>query len=352
MRTTGPRLPIALTTLVLAAGVLTACAGGAGGLKPEDSPLGQYLAAASGGDLSEEEQNRRFEEQNKKQEELVAQCMAKEGFEYKPFTGNTAIAVSGDGDWDPESRGWVEKYGYGAVNSPWAERHQDPGEGPDESMKDPNQEYLETLSESEQAAFNEVLHGKMPDPAEMGEDGSFEWKWEDAGCQGWAQHEIGAGDPWQADEFSGLRDRMQKFWEGTQESAPMKELDGKWASCMADAGEPGFTKQGDAAQTIYDAMNKIYEAANGNGSVGGGTGATPPPSEVSDPADVPDPSKSPEMKELGEKEVALALKDLDCREKTAYRDTQIKNQFALEEEFIAANKADLEAFKAAAEQSK
>lgn len=58
------------------------------------------------------------------------------------------------------------------------------------------------------------------------------------------------------------------------------------------------------------------------------------------------------MKELGEREIALALVDLECREKTSFTKKSMEIQFALEEKFIAANKADLDAFKAAAEQSK
>ena len=325
--------------------MLTACAGDGGGLKPEDSPLRQYLSAALGGDLSEEEQNRRFEEQRKKEEELVAKCMAKEGFEYKTRTANVA-AYGEEGDWEPESKAWVEKYGYGAVTSLWAERDAEARQS-GKNPADPNADYLASLSESERNTYQETLYGKMPDPSQMGEDGSFEYRWENAGCRGAAEHEAAANDPWQKDEFKGLRDRMQKLWESMQSSSEMKELDGKWASCMADAGESGFTRQSDASESIYDALMKID---NGTASQGGTDSSEPSASPA--PQDKADVAKSPEMKELGKKEIALALKDLSCREKTSYRDGQMKIQFALEEKFIAENKAELDAFKAAAEQSK
>jgi hypothetical protein len=45
-----------------------------------------YLSAGWGGDLDQEEQQAKFEEQQKKIEELQAQCMAEQGFEYKPMT--------------------------------------------------------------------------------------------------------------------------------------------------------------------------------------------------------------------------------------------------------------------------
>lgn len=341
MRSTGPLAAIAATAMVF---VLAGCSGPSSGgeLTYEDSPLNKYLSAAYGGDLSQEEQQRRAEEQQAKTEELVAQCMADEGFEYKPNTSTGAI-MTGDADeeWAPEKREWVEKYGYGMISSPYSEKQQ---EATEEEYVDPNQDYIESLSESEQTAFNETLYGPVPDEDELGEDGSYEYRWEDAGCQGWAQHELEGenGDPFQAEEFADLRTKMEEFWTSAQESPEFVELNGAWAKCMADAGEPGFTTQQEAVQSIIDQQNALYDEAYGDGS------------EAVDPEapDVEDPNESPEMKELGEREIELALVDLDCREKTSYAKKSLEIQFALEEKFIAENKAELEAFKAAAEQSK
>ncbi|WP_067245409.1 hypothetical protein [Microbacterium resistens] len=338
MRTSAPRLVVVLAATALA---LTACSGGPGGgeLDYEDSPLNTYLSAAYGGDASPEEQQKKFDEQQKKQEELMAECMAEQGFEYKPnIQDSGAIFTSGDGDWDPENKEWVEKYGYGAVNSPWQERNaeQEPA-----TYQDPNQKYIDSLSESEKTAYYETLYGPQPDPAEMSEDGSFEYKWENAGCQGKAQHEVQGDDPWQQDEFADLRTRMEEFWTSTQESSEMADLNAEWAACMTDAGEPGFTNQMDAAQSIYDEQSKIYEAAYGDGSE----------EMTAEQMEAADPSKSPEMKKLGEREIELALKDHECRQKTSYLQNSLKIQFALEEQFIKENKADLEAFKTAAEQA-
>lgn len=338
MRTHGSLAIFATTALVLA---LAGCAGGPGAdkLDYEDSPLNEYLSAAWGGDLSPEEQQKQIEDQTREQEELIAECMAAEGFEYKPNTQNGGVAFSGDdGEWDPESREWVEKYGYGMVNSPWSEQME---ENPPEENTDPNADYIASLSESEQAAYYETLYGAPPEEEAMEEGATFEYKWEDAGCQGSAQHEVQGEDPWQADEFADLREKMDKLWSGTQESAEFKELNAAWATCMADAGEPGFKAQSDASTSISDEQQEIYTAAYGDGT-------TPP----ADPENIEDPSKSPEMKKLGEREVELALKDLECREETSYQEKSLKIQFAQEEKFIAENKADLEAFKAAAEQSK
>lgn len=337
MRTTGPLATIAATALVFS---LAGCSGSGGGeLSYEDSPLSKYLMASTGSELSPEEQQKQADEQQRKQEELVAQCMSREGFEYTPNTdnGSTIVTSGGDFEWEPEKREWVEKYGYGMVNSPWNEQQQE--EGPAEEYTDPNQGYIDSLSPSEQTAYWETLYGGPTETEGDGseEGGSFEYRWQDAGCQGWAQNELQGSDPWQDEQFAGLRQKMNDLWTKSQDSAELSALDGAWA----DAGEPGFAKQAEAPQSISDAQNKIYETAYGDGT----TEIDPESPEVADP------SSSPEMKALGEREIALALKDLDCREKTSYRQEALKAQFALEERFIAENKAELEAFKAAAEQS-
>nr|WP_314842825.1 hypothetical protein [uncultured Microbacterium sp.] len=338
MRSTGPLAAIAVTALAVA---LTGCSGNAGGgeLTYEDSPLNEYLSAAYGGDLSPEEQQKQFEEQQRQQEELMAECMADEGFEYTPNTANGGAVFSGDDvEWEPEKKEWVEKYGYGIVNSPYSESM---GEEQTDQYVDPNQEYVESLSESEQTAFYETAYGVPPEEDELGEDGSYEYNWEDAGCQGWAQHELQGEDPWQSDEFADLRDRMTELWTSTQEAPEFKELNAKWVACMDDGGQPGFAAQMDAQQSISDEQTAIFDAAYGDGST-----------EIdTESPDFVEPSESPEMKALGEREIEIALVDLDCRTKTSYTEEALKIQFDLEERFIADNKAELEAFKAAAEQN-
>jgi hypothetical protein len=340
MRSTGPLAAFAVSALAL---TLVGCSGGPGGggeLTYEDSPLSEYLSSAFGGDLSPEEQQKQFDEQQRQQEELMAECMAEEGFEYQPNVQNGGTVLSSDDvEWKPDDKAWVEKYGYGAVNNPYNDEMGEPTDQGQEYV-DPNQEYLESLSESEQAAFYETAYGVPPTEEEMGEDGGYEYKWEDAGCQGWAQHELEGDNPWQSDEFADLRAKMDEFWTTTQDSPELTELSAEWAACMEEGGEPGFATPADAQQSIYDAQSAIYDAAYGDGSV-----------EV-DPESVVDPNTTPEMKELGEKEIALALVDLSCREKTSYTQESLKIQFALEEQFIKDNKAALDAFKAAAEQNK
>lgn len=94
---------------------------------------------------------------------------------------------------------------------------------------------------------------------------------------------------------------------------------------MADAGEPGFATQQEATDSISQELNAYYENQT---------------EYIED---------DPALDELGEREIALALVDLDCREKVDYRAQYQKVTYALEEQFVADHKAELDAFKADAE---
>jgi len=321
------RLPtITAAAAVTLACILTGCStGGAGGgeLSIEDSPLNQYFAAGYSGEGSAEDQ-KRMEEREKKREELIASCMADEGFEYTPKLASFEPAASDEDEIDPMSREYAEVYGYGVVTNPWSSDAE--AEEPEEVNK--NQLYIDSLSESEATAYYEALYGAVEDDAD-------EYRWEDAGCQGYAQHEMSGEDPWEAEQFAGLRDKLQGLYAELERSPELAALEREWSKCMQEAGEPGFDTQMSAANSIYDEINRIYEA-----------------SAETDPEGLSDPSDSPEMKVLGEREIELALVDHDCREETSYMEKALKIQFDLEARFVDANKADLEAFKAALEQGR
>lgn len=288
----------------------------------ENSPLTEYFSAFYGGEMSEEEQQAQFEKQNKQREELVAQCMQDEGFEYIPAP--STMTFSSGTEWKPEDREFVAQWGYGAVKYPDADEQPDP----EQMTPDPNADYVTALSESEQAAYYKALYGPSPSEEEMSEDGSYEYNWETAGCNGWADHEINGDDPLQSDEFADLMDAVTKFYENAASLPAIADLDREWAACMDAAGYPGFAAQADAQNSIFDELNGMYE----NMTEAGPDQAT--------------------MDDIHKREVDLALADLDCRKETDYRAKYQKAQFDAEEQFIADHKTELEAMKAAAEQAR
>lgn len=322
---------------IAAALLLAGCAGNGGGGERswEDSPLSEYMSSAWGGDddRTPEEMQSEFDDQNREIEEAVADCMAEEGFEYVPVldNGSTVVTSDDEDEWDPDSRDWVAQYGYGFVNYPG--RDDAPSE--DEVFEDPNQEYLESLSESEQTAYNEALHGPMPteeEYAEMEESGEMpEYDWTTAGCYGAASNAVYGDDPGSSDEHQPLMDAMSAMWEDAQGHPDMADLDAAWASCMADAGHSGFSTQQDAQQSIMDEQNAAWENQ-----------------------EVPEDGEwvEPDFTELGEREIEVALADFDCRDELDYADKQLDVQFELEERFIEEHKAELDAYLADMEQNR
>lgn len=318
-------------------GLIVLLAGCSGAPSPEespDSPLTSYMNALYGGDLSEEEQQKQFEERNRESEDLVAACMTEQGFEYTPNVVTGSVMTSSGQEWDPDNRDWVSQYGYGIINYPG---HDEPVE-PEQSSPDPNAAYVESLSTSEQTAFYEALYGPQPSEEdvqamndEAGDGSGYEYDWTTAGCSGAAQHETAAADPLQGEEFKTLSDSLNAFWTDMGTGPEFTAVDTDWAACMDEAGQPGFATQSDASNSINEKYNAFWENASGTEGVS------------------PD---SPEVEELGEQEIALALVDLDCREKINFNDRRQEAQFAAEEKFVADHKSELDALKAAAEQAR
>lgn len=288
----------------------------------KDSPLTEFMSSVYGGDVSPEEQEKEFTERERKREELVAQCMSEEGFEYTPNVQNVSFSMASMDDFKPDSREWVAQYGYGMINYPGRD-----GEQATEATEyiDLNADYVASLSESEQTAYYEALNGPMPDEADMPAEGELtEWDWTTAGCYGWSEHEISGEDPASSEEHQPLIDAMNTLYDEMMASPELAGADAEWSACMADAGHPGFSVQTDAQNSISDKMSALYEDS--------------------------DSMDEAAMDAVGEEEIELALVDLDCREETGYRDTMESVQFKLEQQFIDDHKTELESFRADLEQ--
>lgn len=332
----------ALVAAVAVAASLSGCTpsssdAASGELTSADSPLAVYLDAAWGGDLSPEEVEKEQATDAARAEELIARCMTDEGFEYTPVgpEATEAVVVDANEDWDIDDRAWVEKYGYGIFEFPGSEIEPSADPEDDTSSIARNVEYIESLSESEVAAYDEAMYGPPVDDEAL-EDPDYEYEWEESGCAGRAQHEVHGDDPLSTSEFDDLFERIATMSDGLVDSPEHQALDAEWAACMDEAGESGFTRQTDAQESIYAAMPVEEEAPEG--------------SETEEPDDksIPD---TPETRALHERELALALIDLTCREEIDYRQSSLKIQFAREEQFIDDNRAELDAFKLAAEQA-
>ncbi len=342
MKRTGIVTFVGAVTLAL---TLAGCSNDPGSTGSDDddyySPIGEYTDVLYGGDFDEEEWNAQYVERERVVEQMVAECMTDEGFEYIPQEVDESMFSSGDGDseenvYEPDDREWVERYGYGIVNWPGQEEAEEIPVEEEEIPVDPNAEYLESLSENERLAYEEALWGPQPTEEEMN-DPDYEWPM-DEGCYNVAQNEVGyPGEDTYAgleEEFAPLMESMEEFWTTSSEDPRFAELDAAWAGCMSEAGHSGYTTQMDPQDEISNEVNAFWESLSEEEMTEG-----------------VDPYDSPEMAEIGKREVETALADLDCREEVKYTERTDEIRIELEEEFVAANKAELEAFKAAAEQA-
>lgn len=304
-----------------------------GVLAAENSPLSEYVDASYSAGLSPEDEEREAAAAWDKGETIIAECMNDQGFEYTPVAYVSENSFTADaGEWRPDDKDWVAEWGYGITDIP--ARHLSADEvAPEGAGTNPNHEYFGTLPPAEQEAYQEALDGPIVDPEDLNDEENV-YDWEKSGCTGRAYHEV-AGEQDELSEFDGLWDRIHAFEEALFDAPEFVELDASWASCMSDAGEPGFTRQEDAGQSIIDAMPTPEEES------GSGTAA----------AEYENPMDDPVVAELHEREVELALVDLECRAKTDYAQSALRIQFDLEEKFVEDNKAELEAYKLAAEQA-
>lgn len=323
-----------LALLAAATLTLTACSGGAkqgGNAEIDEGPLSKYLSALWDG---EEWTQEKSDELQKKTEELVAECMSEEGFEYTPNVQNGGVVYSSDEEIDWGSDDFVKQYGYGIVNWPGMEEMQGQGE----EYVDPNQEYIESLSESEQQAYYEALSGPAPTEEEMAamEDGSLEYDWTMAGCYGSAQQETqeemnGVQAAYEDPEFKELFEATDAMWSGLYDEQNLNDdvakLNREWADCMAESGFGDYPSPNSVQMALSDEYNELQNAQNAN--LG----------ENDEWQDLNEADK----KKFQEREIEVAVADHACRDKSSYDDKLMEIQFDLEQKFVDEHKAELDA---------
>jgi len=303
------------------------------------SLLDEYLAPVWGTNLSAEQQVMHANAQNAQREELIAQCMHEAGFEFIPNPIVNTVTQETDADqiWRPDDRAWVEQYGYAVIVSPWENIGRGEELGEANVPVDPNQAYIDSLSESERQAFNDALFGP---PIEYDGETLDNMTTEDRmalmGCFGWALSEMRTEDPSDlasSDEFAPLFEAMGMMYNNMYQFPEWSQIDADWANCMADRGHPGLGSQNDAQQAIFDDLNAFWERWDWE--------ANPV---------APTISTSPELAAIHERELAMAMTDFECREAVNYRARQDAVITAAERQFINDNQSALQALRAAAEQ--
>ena len=322
---------------------LTACGGGKSpegndpdGSAPETPRMGpidllfQDIYGSSDEDQGAADQMR--------MEELQAQCMSEQGFEYTPvdYGAMNAGMVAPDQSEIPwGTLEFAKEWGYGITTNPYSDQEQAPVD-PEQQFVDPNQAYVEAMSASEQEAYYLALYGPQS-TQEYVEGEEYVWNWEEAGCQGYAQNEVypdSMGD--QGSEYTALMDEMNAMYESTMADPRLAEIEASWASCMSDAGYPGLAKVDDAQAQISAKAEPIWNDAYSNMS---------PDATEADYAAVQEEINA-QLAAITTEEIETAVADFTCRDDVKYTETQTDINIEYQQEFYDAHKAELEAWAA------
>ena len=334
----------AVAALGAAALVLTlsACSGG-GGTKPgepepsetpEPGPLDAYFSQMYG-DQSQEDANA----QQMRSEEIIAECMNEQGFEYTPvdyssMQGGPVDMVEPEVQWGTKE--FAAQYGYGATTDPYGNQEEQEPPPDEEPFVDPNQDYVMAMSETEQQAYYIALYGEQSQE-QTDPEAEIEWSWEDAGCQGRAQHEVYEGGNGMDDgAFEELQEEMTAMYDASMADPRIAELNAGWASCMADKGIEGMAAVGDGETRIYDQVNALWEDQTSGGEEWTEEDWQAQQDEI-----------EKKMAAITPEEIKTAVADFDCREKVGYDKVQREVNLEYQQDFVDAHKAELDAWLAA-----
>jgi hypothetical protein len=287
--------------------VLASCSGSKGSnssTATETSPLEDLFG---GGD--------EFKARQRKVEEAIATCMRDKGWKYVPVDFDQAFGQTGDNTDLNDPAKFRDKYGYGISTSP------EFGGGGTE-FKDPNSDYVQGLSETEQQQYYKDLDGDFfvgEDSGGVATTVAPAAPTTPSGCRSDAEKSAGASvfdDPKFGEVFGRLSEQF--------ESDPrFVEAETKWSECMKDAGY-SYTKVDEAVTDIQEQFMKLQGFNDGGFEPTDTTAAGATQSPVSTavaidgdgPGGPPGTSIDPvELKKLQDLEMATAKADGACQTK-------------------------------------
>lgn len=305
LRTTSTALLLVSTLALAACGGEDEATGSA-----TEGPLSEFFADVYG-DWDEE----KAQAEQMEIEEAVARCMVEQGFEYQPVDQSGMSFTSSTEDQDTEEFAAEHGYGFSVPIEPSEEE-----QAAMDAWVDPNQEYVEAMSESEQTAYYEALYGDMAS-MEYDEDAEMpEYDPSTAGCQGAAQEEV-YGDQnalYESEEMVAFNEATTQLYEDVAADPRLQEVDTAWSECMAEAGFTGYATPQEAMDDMMERSNALWEDGSAEG-----------PSEEA-------------QQEVQDLERDTAVADFACKEDVGYEKVQLDVQRELEAAFVEEHRAEME----------
>ncbi len=353
-----------------------------------ESPIQAFLGAPSFG--PDEDNEEMYIEMERETQALVVECMSAQGFEYFPEDPERFADFEDPFEEDWGSEEWTKKWGFGVTTQAFGQSQVGPDllGWPDEQMafpseeemaEDPNQIYVESLSESEREAYYAVLWGNEP---EITEDMTNEeidelyMNWEPDGCYNEASEQVwgngGFGDGGDVEGFyTEFGDQLDEIYERVQADPRIQAETDRINECMAAAGQPALPEDGDFWSLFYEdleplqeevwaSMDAFYEEQYGDEGIGEdsiGGEAVGSVDEVADEGAEDFFFEQPELTEdqkarlavLQEREIATALALVECGGSAfgGLGDSEIffEVMTEYEQEFLDANAAEIEQYR-------
>lgn len=328
------------------------------GQDERQSPLEEYMGystigSASGGMAVQAGGNVEMSEEDRQKarqvEELIAECMQEQGFEYVPRNVDQAGGSELEDAYALDESQFVDEYGYGISTLMHS--------GEDDEA-DQNQEIRDGLSESAQEAYDRALWGEIAAAMDGGTGTALtqdpsEMSAEDMGCQGQASAEIyeteGPGVTTDMSDFTSLFEDIQTLRERIRNDPQIVDAAAQWADCMADGGFPDFEHPDEAQQEVFTRMGELYRpehSGNENDPAMSEPEAEQQEFVIGGPGSDIDPEK---LEELQQYELDLAAVDHACQQEH-YREVYRDVAYEMEEEFVDNHRTELENYRDAVAQ--
>lgn len=275
-------------------------------------------------------------------EEATAQCMKDEGWEYEPvdWSARTPTMV----DDDPSDPAYGERYGYGIVRSyelyelPFLDENGEPAEN-DDSFEDPNQRYIEALTDAERDEYYAALYGDQSDQEMEIDPDTGEEIWvqpppEQRGCSGMAAYEVQGPQPWDDPDFS---NRLDELLQPLENDPRINDAEVLWSDCMYERDEEyDFYGPDDVYEFVSDFLNEAKglrrvavdpesgEVVGGDGEVAEGGWMSDEDGNAWGYIGTPKVLSTAQLERLTAREVALWQADQKCQESSGLR--QLRQQ--------------------------
>lgn len=267
------------------------------------------------------------------QQELIAVCMANQGFEYVPAVAPDNVDVLA---LDEEQ--YAREQGFGIST-----RYNTVEEDATEQWVDPNRAIVAAMSDSEEAAYYTALYGEETG-LEAGAEESDATFW-GGGCQGEAAQEVFG----QADEiFRELDPLLSDLQERVEADPRLADADRRWTACMSDRGYEYDDANDVFATAVPDLRERYQEIVGQSDPFADWTEeqveefyANNTPQEIQDYFDQFAEQSRQEVDEeavaaLQEEEIALAVANYECGEERRTIEQEVTSE--LEKDFIRENR--------------